>query len=35
MEEMEYDMYKNNIVQKMKLIIRKFFKNIEMLDDIN
>ncbi|AVI51754.1 hypothetical protein C5O00_11490 [Pukyongia salina] len=35
MEEMEYDMYKNNIVQKTKLIIRKLFKNIETPDDIN
>jgi len=34
MEEMEYDMYKNNIVQKTKLIIRKLFKNIETPDDI-
>ena len=28
-------MYKNNIVQKTKLIIRKLFKNIETPDDIN
>ncbi len=34
MEEMEYDMYKNNIVQKTKLIIRKLFKNIETPADI-
>lgn len=27
MEEMEYDMYKNNIVQKTKPIIRKLFSN--------
>lgn len=35
MEEMEYDMYKNNIVQKTKPIVKKLFKKIESEDDIN
>ena len=34
MEEMEYDMYKNNIVQKTKPIIRKLFRKIETEKDI-
>ena len=34
MEEMEYDMYKNNIVQKTKPIIRKLFRKTETKDDI-
>lgn len=34
MEEMEYDMYKNNVVQKTKPIIRKLLNNIESEKDI-
>ncbi len=34
MEEMEYDMYKNNVVQKTKPIIRKLFRKIETEKDI-
>ena len=34
MEEMEYDMYKNNIVQKTKPLIRKLFRKIETKEDI-
>ncbi len=34
MEEMEYDMYKNNIVQKTKPIIKKLFRKIETEKDI-
>tara|TARA_R100001369_G_scaffold77623_2_gene107080 strand:- start:3947 stop:4702 length:756 start_codon:yes stop_codon:yes gene_type:complete len=34
MEEMEYDMYKNNIVQKTKPIIRKLFRKVETEKDI-
>jgi len=33
MEEMEYDMYKNNVVQKTKPIIRKLFRNSETAED--
>ena len=35
MEEMEYDMYKDNIVQKTKPIIRKLFNNLESKDDLD
>ena len=35
MEEMEYDMYKNNVVQKTKPLIRKFFRKIEKEKDIS
>ena len=35
MEEMEYDMYKNNVVQKTKPIVRKIFQNIESQDDMD
>ena len=35
MEEMEYDMYKNNVVQKTKPIIRKLFRKIETEKDID
>ncbi len=35
MEEMEYDMYKNNIAQTTKKIIWKLFKNIESKEDID
>lgn len=35
MEEMEYDMYKNNIVQKTKPMIRKLFSNTENKADMD
>lgn len=35
MEEMEYDMYKNNIVQKTKPIIKKLFQNTESTTDLD
>ncbi|QIE58761.1 hypothetical protein G5B37_04055 [Rasiella rasia] len=33
MEEMEYDMYKNNIVQRTKVIIKKLFQNVASDED--